>query len=67
MDNFRGLLGIRRIDKVPNARIRQFCGVTKGITKGLIKVLSDGSAMWKEWRTTGMLRGAMQGSVEEVD
>ena len=24
-DNFRGLLGIRRMDKVPNARIRQLC------------------------------------------
>ena len=26
--NLRGLLGIRRMDKVPNARIREFCGVT---------------------------------------
>ena len=25
MDNLRGLLGIWRMDKVPNARIRQFC------------------------------------------
>ena len=25
MDNLRGLLGIRRMDKVPNARIREFC------------------------------------------
>ena len=31
MDNLRGLLGIRRMDKVPNARIRQLCGVTKGV------------------------------------
>ena len=30
MDNLRGLLGIRRMDKVPNARIRELCGVTKG-------------------------------------
>ena len=29
MDNLRGLLGIRRMDKVPNARIRQLCGATK--------------------------------------
>ena len=27
MDYLRGLLGIRRMDRVPNARI---CGVTKG-------------------------------------
>ena len=25
MDNLIGLLGIRRLDKVPNARIRRFC------------------------------------------
>ena len=29
MDNLRGLLRIRRMDKVPNARIKQLCGVTK--------------------------------------
>ena len=31
MDNLRGLLGIRIMDKVPNARIRQLCGMTKGV------------------------------------
>ena len=31
MDNLRGLLGIRRMDKVANARIKQLCGVTKGV------------------------------------
>ena len=31
MDNLRGLLGIRRIDKVSNARIRQLCGATKDV------------------------------------
>ena len=30
MDNLRSLLGIKRMDKVPNAQIRQLCGVTKG-------------------------------------
>ena len=30
-DNLRGLLGIRRMDKAPNARIRQLCGVTEGV------------------------------------
>ena len=33
MDNFRGLLGIKRMDKVPNAKIRQLCGVMKGVDK----------------------------------
>ena len=31
MDNLRCLLGIRRMDKVTNARIRELCGVTKGV------------------------------------
>ena len=51
MDNLRGLLGIRRMNKVPNSWIRQLCGV--------MKVFSDGSAMWKERRMTGLLKGSM--------
>ena len=31
MDNLRGLLGIRRMNRVPNARIRELGGVTKGV------------------------------------
>ena len=31
MDNLRSLLGIRRMNKVPNARIRQLCVVMKGV------------------------------------
>ena len=31
MDNPRGLLGIRRMDKVLNAWIRELCGVMKGV------------------------------------
>ena len=33
MDNVRGLVGIKRMDKVPDARIKQFYGVTKGVDK----------------------------------
>ena len=33
MDNLRGLLGIRRMDKVLNAHIRELCGVMKGVDK----------------------------------
>ena len=33
MDNLRGLLGIRRMDKVPNSRINELCGVTKGVSE----------------------------------
>ena len=31
MDNPRGLLGIRRMDKVTNAWIRELCGLRKGL------------------------------------
>ena len=31
MGNLRGLLGIRKMDGVPNAWIKELCGVTKGI------------------------------------
>ena len=31
MDNLGGLLGIRRMDRIPNARIRELGGVRKGL------------------------------------
>ena len=31
MDNLRGLLGIRRMDRVPNERIRELCGETREV------------------------------------
>ena len=31
IDSFRGLLGIKRMDKVPNVRKRELCEVTKGV------------------------------------
>ena len=31
MDNLRGMLGIMRMDRVPNARIRELCGMKKGL------------------------------------
>ena len=31
MDNLRGVLGIRRMDRVLNARIKEFCGVKEGL------------------------------------
>ena len=39
MDNLRGLLGIRRMDKVPNTWIRQLCGVMKDVDKKIDGVL----------------------------
>ena len=31
MNNLKGLLGIRTMDSIPNARIRELCGVKKGL------------------------------------
>ena len=61
MDKVRGLLSIRRMDKVLNGRIRQLCGVTNGVDKKNDegKVFSDGLAMGREWRIVGLLRGSM--------
>ena len=44
MDNIRGLLGIRRIDNVLNAWIRELFEVMKGVMKRLMAFF-DGSAM----------------------
>ena len=49
MDNLRGLLGIRRMDRVPNARIRELCGVKKGlderIDEGVLRWFGHGERM----------------------
>ena len=39
MDNLRGLLSIRRMDKVLNAWIRQLCRVSKGVDEKIDEVL----------------------------
>ena len=31
MGNLRSLLGVKRMNKVPNARMRQMCGVTEDV------------------------------------
>ena len=40
MDNLRGLRGIGRMDGVPNARIRELCGVTKGVDERIDEGIS---------------------------
>ena len=44
MGNLRGLLGTRRMNKVPNARIRQLCGMMKGVDKKI-----DEDVSWMVW------------------
>ena len=50
MNNIRGLFGIRRMDRLLNARIRELCtvGWREVWMKGLMKVLSVGLAILKE-------------------
>ena len=42
MDNLRGLVGIRRMDKVPNAMIRALCEVTKWVDE----MIDEGDLRW---------------------
>ena len=57
MDNLRGLLGIRRIDRVPIPRISVLCGVENGLDeRGLMKASSGSTAMWRGWRRIGLPR-----------
>ena len=49
MDSHRGLLCIRRMDRVLSAQIRELCSDEEGGgMKGLTKVFFDSSAIWKE-------------------
>ena len=45
-NNLRSLLGIRRMDKVPNLRIRELCRLAKGmnekIDKGICSPVENG-------------------------
>ena len=52
IDNLRGFLGIRRMDRVPNAQIRKLYRVRKG----LMKASYGGSTMW---RGIGLARETM--------
>ena len=42
MDNLRGFLGIRRIDRILNAWIRELCGVKKGLDERI----DEGVLQW---------------------
>ena len=42
--DFRGLLGVRRMDKVPKARVRELCGVMNRVMKrieGILRCISQ--------------------------
>ena len=53
MDNLLSLFVIRRMDRVLNAWIRK---LWSGSMKGLMKVFSVGSAIWRGWRMIDLMR-----------
>ena len=60
MDNIRGLLGIMRMDRVPNARIRELCGKMKGVDEMIDEdVLRRFGHVEREWRMIRQLRESM--------
>ena len=55
MDNLRGLLGIRWMNRVWNVQIRELYGVMKGAEERI-----DGGVLrWRGWRRIGLLRMSM--------
>ena len=67
MDNFRGLLDIRRMDRVANARLREFCGVIKGlderIDKGVLQWFVHVERMERDMITKRVYEGECAGSL----
>ena len=55
MDNLKGLLGIMRMDRVPNAKIRELCGVRNGLNERI----DEGVLRWRGWRGIGSPRESM--------
>ena len=66
MDNLRRLLGVRRMDRVPNARIRELCGVTNGvderIDESLLRWLCHVERMEIDMITKRLYLGVCNGS-----
>ena len=60
MDNLRGLLGIKRMDRVLNAWIRELCRVTKGvderIDEGVLRWFGHVERMGKDRIPKGLCR-----------
>ena len=56
MDNLRGLMGLKRMDRGPNVRKSELCGVTKGVGEKIDESVPDGSAILKEWGMIGFLK-----------
>ena len=62
MDNLRGLLGIRRMDRVPSARIMELCGVRKGLDEGVLRWFEHVERMERDRITKIVYVGECAGS-----
>ena len=66
MDKLRGLLGIRRTDRVQNARIRNLCGVKRGlderIDEGVFQWFGHVERMERDWIPKRVYVGDCAGS-----
>ena len=66
MDNLRGLLGIRRMDRVPNAWIKELCRVKKGVNeridKGVLRWFGHEKRMERVRNATRVYVGVCAGS-----
>ena len=56
MDNLRGLPGIRRMDRVLKAQIKELCKVTKGVDERIDKGVLWWFSNVESWRRLGLLR-----------
>ena len=65
MDNLRGLLGIRRMDRVLNARKRELCRVRKGLDEriddGVLRWFEHVERMERDWITKRVYVGESAG------
>ena len=66
MDSLRGLMGIRRMDRVPNARTRELCGMRKDIDEkideGVLRWFGHGERMERDRIAKRLYVGKCAGS-----
>ena len=63
MNDLRSLIGIRRIDIVPNIQIRELCRVIKEMDDRIDEGVTGSSDILKERGIIGLLKGYMWESV----
>src|SRR5678816_3422023 len=67
MDNLRGMLGVRRIDKMRNESIRELCGVKKGVNERINENMLRWFGHVERMIDSRFLSGCIVASVLETD